>query len=100
MKVFFYQKQKAKSPVFVTLPSIQIFKQIQKHGELESLAHVICIKALDAEGKKLFDSGDWIELINKADPAVITDVANKIIRLGEGRTEEGDESDIEEIKKN
>jgi len=46
--------------------------------DMEFLVRLVIMKALDEDGKKIFDLSDKPVLMNKVDPAVILRVANQI----------------------
>jgi len=62
---------------------------IKNQSEADALAEVLVLKALDAEGNKLFAIGDKVDLRNNVDAGVLAKVANKIMG-----------SNVEDLEKN
>lgn len=70
----------------------EILKLFRNKGEGQALAHLIHLKALDADGNRLF-AGEQLTLFTKADPEVVERVAMQIWNLGLGKDPDADPED-------
>jgi hypothetical protein len=61
-----------------TLADRKTLAKFAKDDDMEFLVRLVIMKALDEDGKKLFDLSDKPVLMNKVDPAVLLRVANQI----------------------
>ena len=52
---------------------------VKNQSEADALAEVLVLKALDAEGNKIFQIGDKKDLRNQVDASVLARVANQIM---------------------
>jgi|TARA_B100000424_G_C22890846_1_gene473895 hypothetical protein len=57
--------------------------ELQTQGKtVEALVESLIVKALDKDGKRIFNDADRINLMNEADPGVIVKVAGAINNAG------------------
>lgn len=61
-----------------TLQDKKTLVKFAKEDDLEFIVRLVIMKAIDGDGKKIFDLSDKPVLMNKIDPAVIIKIANKI----------------------
>ena len=61
----------------------EVEKIMNTKGDGEGLAYIIHLKALDENGKKIFN-GEHLRLMNQADPNIVAETAAKIWKLGQG----------------
>lgn len=74
----------------LTLSESQKLYRLSKNDDLALLAYALIYKALDADGKKLFDLEDKQKLLNSVDVQVLTKVGSWIM---------GTEDDAETVEK-
>ena len=63
----------------LTLQETSTLFELSKKNEIEMLAQAIILKALDEEGKKHFNIGDKMFLMNNCDRDVVVRVAGEIM---------------------
>ena len=63
----------------LTLHETSTLFQLSKSDEMEMLAQAIILKSLDEEGKKHFNIGDKLFLMNNCDRDVVVRVAGEIM---------------------
>lgn len=61
-----------------TLADRKTLLKFAKDDEMEFVVRLVIMKAMDEDGKKLFDLSDKPVLMNKVDPAIILRLANAI----------------------
>jgi len=64
-----------------TLADRKSLIKFAQDDEMEFLVRLIIMKALDEDGKKIFDLSDKPTLMNKVDPSVILRIANAISQI-------------------
>tara|TARA_R110000772_G_scaffold64777_1_gene144712 strand:- start:212 stop:544 length:333 start_codon:yes stop_codon:yes gene_type:complete len=62
----------------LTLQDRKVLAKFSDGDDMEFLVRLVILKCLTSDGQKVFDLSDKPTLMNKADPAVITRLANKI----------------------
>ena len=68
----------------LTLQEQQKVFKLSQGNELEAMAQILIMKALDSEGNKLFTMKDKHTLMNSVDPSVVIALATDILGDGEG----------------
>ena len=63
----------------LTLQETATLFELSKSNEMEMLAQAIILKALDGEGKKHFNIGDRMFLMNNCDREIVVRVAGEIM---------------------
>jgi hypothetical protein len=64
----------------MTLQDQRTLAKFAKDSDIEFFVRVIIMKAMDADGKKVFDIGDKLVLMNRTDPNVILRVASQMTK--------------------
>ena len=59
-----------------TLAERKTLYKFSKDDDLEFLVRLVIMKALDADGNRVFDISQKLEMMNRVDPNVITRIAN------------------------
>lgn len=60
---------------------------VKNQSEVDALAEVLVLKAMDSEGNKVFQIGDKVDLRNNVDATVLARVANQIMGVDTGELE-------------
>lgn len=69
----------------------KIMEMSDKHKEDHSyVIHVVIEKALDKDGNKLFNLGDYNSLANKVDSSVLSRISNRILNPTQVKEEKKD----------
>jgi hypothetical protein len=63
----------------LTLAEKKKLLKFAKEDDIEFVARLVILKALDKSGDQVFDIGDRITLLNSIDPDVLTRIANKMM---------------------
>lgn len=64
----------------LTLSENRTLLKFADNDNAEFVARLVIMKALDADGNKMFDISDKLHLMNRVDPAVLSRIANKMTK--------------------
>jgi len=62
----------------LTLAEKRKLLKFAKEDDIEFVARLVILKALDKTGEPVFDLGDRMTMLNSVDPNVLTRIANKM----------------------
>ena len=62
----------------MTLAEKKTLIKFAKNDDIEFLARLVILKALDQAGNPIFDISDKLTLMNRVDPDVLTRIANRM----------------------